>query len=222
VGREFERWQLWLEQHVLITKKMINRITGLPMLSKAKTTKTLSKDELQKLTQAVWDGSGLKLNNITNVELKFGIYVVAYKLYSSSRLNSVPCEAIDLTYKVVKKNMEFDLADVLLKQLNKNMDSIRTAKSNPYKFGSLLVCLFFYVQKFFPSKGAVVWRKDPPILYQINEFIVEIGENFEKVLDNYFEDFKERMNKRFRIPPKLVEDYKDDVCFMVDCDKVYI
>ena len=30
------------------------------------------------------------------------------------------------------------------------------------------------------------------------------------------------MNNRFQIPPKLVEDYKDDVCFMVDCDKVYI
>ena len=49
-----------------------------------------------------------------------------------------------------------------------------------------------------------------------------MGENFDKVMDNYFEDFKERMNNRFTIPPKLVEDYKDDVCFMVDCDKVYI
>ena len=49
-----------------------------------------------------------------------------------------------------------------------------------------------------------------------------MGENFDKVMDNYFEDFKERMNNRFKIPPKLVEDYKDGVCFMVDCDKVYI
>ena len=102
------------------------------------------------------------------------------------------------------------------------MDSIRSVKSNPCKFGSLLICLFFYVQKFFPSKGAVVWRKDTPILYQINEFIAEMGENFEKVLDNYLEDFKVRMNNRFRIPAKLVEDYKEDICFMVDCDKVYI
>src|SRR4029434_8856579 len=121
-----------------------------------------------------------------------------------------------------KEKYGIDLADVLLKQLNKNMDSIRSAKSNPCKFGSLLVFLFFYVQKFFPSKGAVVWRKDTPVLYQINEFIAEMGENFEKVLDNYFEDFKVRMNNRFRIPAKLVEDYKEDICFMVDCDKVYI
>ena len=29
------------------------------------------------------------------------------------------------------------------------------------------------------------------------------------------------MNNRFIIPKKLVEDYKYDICFMVDCDKVY-
>src|SRR5271156_1241133 len=41
-------------------------------------------------------------------------------------------------------------------------------------------------------------------------------------MDSYFEEFKDKMNNRFRIPPKLVKDYKDDICFMVDCDKVYI
>ena len=49
-----------------------------------------------------------------------------------------------------------------------------------------------------------------------------MGEIFESIMDNYFEVFKEKMNNRFWITPKLVEDYKDDVCFMVDCDKVYI
>ena len=41
-------------------------------------------------------------------------------------------------------------------------------------------------------------------------------------MDSYFEAFKEKMNNRFRIPQKLVEDYKDDICFMVDSDRVYI
>lgn len=214
--------KLWLDQPILITKKMIHRITGLPMSDKAKSTKTLSRDELQELTLAEWDGRGLKINNVSDVELKFGIIIIAYKLYSSSRLNSVACEAVDLAYKVVKKNMDFDLAEVLLTQFNKNMDSIRTSKNNPCKFGSLLICIFFYVQNFFPSKGTVVWRKHTPILYQINEFIAEIGQNFETVMDNYFEEFKDKMDNRFRIPPKLVKDYKDDICFMVDCDKVYI
>ena len=135
------------------------------MLSKVKATKTLGWDELQKKTLAKLDEKGLKINNVSDVELRFGIHIIAHKIYSSSRLNSVSCEAVDLAYKVVKKNLEFDLADLMLKQLNKNMDSIRTSKNNPCKFGSLLTCLFFYVQNFFPSKGSVVWRKDTPILY---------------------------------------------------------
>ena len=76
--------------------------------------------------------------------------------------------------------------------------------------------------EFFPSKGTIVWRKDVPILYQINEYIAEMGENFDSIMDNYFETFKEKMNSRYRIPKNLVEDYKDDIYFMVDYDKVYI
>ena len=76
--------KLWLEQPVLITKKMINKITGLPMLSKAKSTKTLGREELERLTLAEWDGRGLKVSTVANVELRFGIHVIAHKIYSSS------------------------------------------------------------------------------------------------------------------------------------------
>ncbi len=60
------------------------------------------------------------------------------------------------------------------------------------------------------------------VLYQINEYIVEMGENYSSIMDNYFDASKEKMNNGYRIPKKLVEDYKDDVCFMVDSDEVYI
>ena len=102
------------------------------------------------------------------------------------------------------------------------MESNQTSKNNSCKFDSLLTCLFFYVQKFFPSKGMVEWRKDVPVLYQINEYIAEMGENFESIMDSYFDSFKEKMNNRFQIPHKLVDDYKDDICFMVDSDRVCI
>ena len=49
-----------------------------------------------------------------------------------------------------------------------------------------------------------------------------MDEHYVSIMDNYFNAFKEKMNNRFRIPKKLVEDYKDDVCFMVDNKKVYI
>lgn len=41
-------------------------------------------------------------------------------------------------------------------------------------------------------------------------------------MDNYFHAFEEKMNNRIQIPKKLIEDYKDDIFFMVDSDKVYI
>ena len=49
-----------------------------------------------------------------------------------------------------------------------------------------------------------------------------MGENYNNTMDNYFDAFKEKMNNRLKITMKLVEDYKDDICFMVDSDKVYI
>ena len=121
-----------------------------------------------------------------------------------------------------QNNLSLDLAKLMLDQLNKNMESIRTSKNNPWKFSSLLTYLFFYVQKFFPSKGTVEWRKDVPILYQINEYIAKMWENFDSIVDSYFDTFKEKMNNRFRILEKLVDNYQDDVCFMVDCDNIYI
>lgn len=201
---------------------MIHHITSLPMLTKAKTTKSIGRAELEKKTLAKWDGRGMKISSVIDAELKFVIHVIAHKIYSLSYLNSLSCKVVDLAYKVVKNNLSYDLAEFLLRQFNKNMESIRTSKNNPYKFGSLLVCLFFYVHKYFPSKGMVVWRKDVPILHQINEYIVEMGENYVSIMDNYFEVFKEKMNNRIKIPKKLVEDYKYDICFMVDCDRVYI
>ena len=93
---------------------MIHQITSLPMLAKAKMKKTLGRAELEKKTLAEWDGRGMKIRNVTNVELKFGIHIIAYKIYNSSRLNSVSCEAMDLAYKVVEDNLSYDLTDILL------------------------------------------------------------------------------------------------------------
>ena len=38
----------------------------------------------------------------------------------------------------------------------------------------------------------------------------------------YFENFKQSMKKRLRIPASLVEKHYDDVCFIVDVDYTYV
>lgn len=93
-------------------KKMIHRITWYPMLEKSKATKTLGWEKLAKLMLLEWDGRGMKLNNVFDMDINFFIHIIAHKIYSSRHLNNVPCEAVDLTYKVTKKNISFDLAEL--------------------------------------------------------------------------------------------------------------
>ena len=93
---------------------MIHKIIGLPMLAKAKMIKTLGQFELEKKTLAKWGDRGMKISSITDMELKFGIHIIVHKISSFIRLNSVSCEAINLTYKVVKNNLSLDLAELLL------------------------------------------------------------------------------------------------------------
>ena len=72
-----------LEHPILITKKMPHRITRSPMLNKVKTTETLGWVELTKWTLTKWDGRGMKLSGIIDMELKFGIHVISHKIYNS-------------------------------------------------------------------------------------------------------------------------------------------
>ena len=64
------------------------------------------------------------------------------------------------------------------------------------KFGSLIVCIFFYIQKYFPSVLNVVWEQDTPVTKQINEYITQLGDNFENVMDTYFDEFKKNYEKK--------------------------
>ena len=49
------------------------------------------------------------------------------------------------------------------------------------------------------------------MVVQIDEFIEQLGENFESVMTSYFEDFNQSMKKRLRIPTSLVEKHYDDI-----------
>ena len=98
---------------------MIHRIIGLPMLAKAKMTKTIGLVELEKKNLDEWDGRGMKISIVTKMELKFYIHIIAHKIYRLSRLNNVSFEALDLACKVVKNNLSLDLAELLLNQFKK-------------------------------------------------------------------------------------------------------
>ena len=57
-----------------------------------------------------------------------------------------------------------------------NLGEIRNSKSDQCKFGSILVCIFFYVQNEFPSFGKLGWKTNRLVVVQINEYIKKMGE----------------------------------------------
>ena len=86
----------------------------------------------------------------------------------------------------------------------------------------MLVCMFFYLMKEFPSIGKVNWEQDKTIVEQINIFIAQMGENFDAQMTSYFEDFKKFMKQRMRILISLVDKHVHAIFFLVDIDYTYI
>ena len=68
---------------------MFHKIIKLPMLNKEKTTKTLGRVELAKITLSKWDGREIKLSSVTDMEVKFSIHVISHKIYNLIHLNNV-------------------------------------------------------------------------------------------------------------------------------------
>ena len=57
---------------------------------------------------------------------------------------------------------------------------------------------------------------------QVNEYIEQMGTNFEALMTSYFEDLKKTMKQRLMIPISLVEQNVNDVYFLIDIDYTYI
>ena len=76
--------------------------------------------------------------------------------------------------------------------------------------------------KEFPSVGNVSWDLNKTIVAQINEYIEQMGDNFDAQMTSYFEDFKKSMKQRMRIVVSLVEHHVNEICFLVDIDYTYI
>ena len=135
----------------------------------------------------------MKIETIKDPLIEYFVRVISHKFYQSSRLNSVPCIVVDVEYKIVKKDHTYDLAELQLQQIMENLGAIRRSKSAQCKFGSILICIFFYVQNEFPSFGKIGWKTNRSAIVQINEYIEQMGENFETILTRYFEDFKKSL-----------------------------
>ena len=102
---------LWLEDGpIKISKRIIHRVTSYPTLDRPKTLQSDSKEVIEKNIGAKWNKQGMTIDTTTDPLLDFSIRVISHKFYQSSRLNSVPCIAVDMGYKILKKDHTYDLA----------------------------------------------------------------------------------------------------------------
>ena len=62
---------------------------------------------------AKWNNRGMTIDTIIEPLLDFAMRIISDKFYQSSRLNSVPCIAVDVVYRLVKKGHTYDLAELM-------------------------------------------------------------------------------------------------------------
>ena len=70
------------------------------------------------------------IKTIEDLVIKFVVWVIAHKFYQLNQLNNVSCVVVDMGYKLVKNDHNYDLAKLQGIQLVENLGEIRKAKKN--------------------------------------------------------------------------------------------
>lgn len=99
-----------------------------------------------------------------------------------------------------------------------NLQSIKKDNSQKFKFGQLLIGLFFYFQNFLPRIGDLEWSKDLPVTTQIKNSIKAIKNTFSTTMNKYFNEFQKKMSMRVRLPEDMVKNFAKNIIFIVTID----
>ena len=140
---------LWLgESIVCIDNDLIHKVTGLPN----KGSNLVNTRHAHKLVEAnmnsYFDGRNMKVNNIQDEEVKVISKILGYKFNNSSSVDSIPAGFIHTTYVAVHGE-EVNLCEIVHTQLLENITKMKTTKRTVFRFGYLLMNIFFYAAKKF-------------------------------------------------------------------------
>jgi len=212
---------LWLNKPFKITKDAIRAVTSLHSSRGLPILKSVKNQTVTEATGSKFDKRAMTIEDITDLDIKFASMIIGYKIYHSSRENSVSGTAVYTAYEMLRKNVDYDLCELLLSQLMENLQKIKKDKKNSFKYGGLILCLFFYFMNEMPRSSGWVWQNDRPVVIQIRDYLHGLGNAKARntALWGYFKNFQNMMQTRERIHQSLVEKYKDTVCFMVDTDQ---
>lgn len=198
---------MYLERTHTITKEAIQ--TEVPELRK------ISKDTVINSTSSTFDKRAFSINNIRD---KLVAMVIGYRVFYSSRLNSVPSVVIHTAHRMIVDNADYDLYEAIRRQLFQNLQSIKKDNNKKFKYGQLLVGLFFYFQNFLPGIGDIEWSKDSPVSAQIKNIIKVVKNIFHAALNRYLNEFQKKMSMRMRLSKYVVKHFDKDTIFTVTTD----
>lgn len=152
-------------------------------------------------TSSKFDNRAITIDDILENDVRFASMLVSYKVYQSSRRNSVSRTLIYSAYQMLKDDKRYDLCTVLLNELMSNLKKIKKDRKHTFKYGSLLICLALYFLNEIPNiKGKVQWAYNRPITMQTKEGLWGIGDVTMRIstLWGYFKTFQATMKRRER------------------------
>lgn len=91
---------------------------------------------------------------------------------------------------MISENANHDLCEAIRRQLFLNLKSIKKDNNQKFKYGHLLVGLFFYFNNFLQGIGDIEWSKDLPVSTQIKNNIKAIRNNFSIAMNKHFNEFQ--------------------------------
>lgn len=123
---------------------------------------------------------------------------------------------------MIKDNVKIDVCEWLKDKLIDNLGNIKKDKKGTFIFGSLLVCLMLHITKQVPGIGNKKLGFDILVGKQLSNLLNSMDENKEKNINEYFQALKARMNARVRLSQEIVNKYKDDICFVIKKDEIWM
>lgn len=97
----------------------------------------------------------MTVNPIKDELVKYTYMVIGYRTFSASEINSISAAMVNATYRMIIEDKSFDICTGMQRKLLLNLKAIKKDNSLRFKFGQLLVGLFFYFQGYFLGVGDV-------------------------------------------------------------------
>lgn len=165
---------IWLDRPYKIMKEAIKAITGLSQIGQHP-EKKISNDQVNKLTGATSDRRSMRVNSITDRDIRFSSMIIGYKVTQSNRLNLVSSSCIYVAHKIMRENEKIDLHGWMLDELLINLGKIKGEKKGTFQYGNLIVHLMLFFINETPNFRKRQWAFDIPVGRQLKQSIATLG-----------------------------------------------